>query len=161
MKPLEKEFHYFVAHQDELVRLKPLIMENLRSADIVRGSDEDFMAIYGKENPEEVWRIIQDTGKVLIHTANQHGVSLITGRIRKKYPVPKITPVSTIGAGDTFNAGIIYSMFRKRITREEMVNLEIKEWDEIIKSGINFGSLACLTMENYLTKEEVENFPDQ
>lgn len=146
------------AHRDELARLKPIIMENIRSADIVRGSDEDFMYIFEKEDPEEVWSKIQGPGKVLIHTANQQGVSLITDKIRKKYPVHKINPVSTIGAGDNFNAGIIYSMFRNRITRKELVNLDNKTWDEIINSGIDFGTLACLTMGNYLTKEEVENF---
>jgi fructokinase len=146
------------AHQDELDKLKPVIIENIRSADIIRGSDEDFTCIFGKNDPEEVWNLIHDSGKVLIYTANQQGVFLITERFRKSYPVNKITPISTIGAGDNFNAGIIYSLFRNKITRKEMLQLDITVWDDIIHSGINFGTLACLTMGNYLTKKEVDDF---
>lgn len=146
------------AHQNELERLKPLILDNIHSADIVRGSDEDFICIFGEKDPEAVWHLIQDPAKVLIHTANQQGVTLITPRLKKKYPVHKIAPLSTIGAGDNFNAGIIYSMFRNRISRKEMMDLDVGVWDEIINTGINFGTLACLTMENYLTKEAVDNF---
>ncbi len=146
------------AHRHELKKLYPMILENIRSADFIRGSDEDFRCIFGKENPEEVWNIIGDPGKVLIHTANRKGVSLITGQIRKTYPVHKIIPVSTIGAGDNFNAGIVYSLFRNGISRSEMLHLDIGVWDDIINTGIKFGTLACLTMGNYLTKEEVDGF---
>ncbi len=146
------------AHQNELEKLYPVIMENIRSADIIRGSDEDFNCIFGKDDPEEVWKVIDDPGKVLIHTANQKGVSLITERFRKSYPVHKITPVSTIGAGDNFNAGIVHSLFRNSISRSELLDLDPAVWDDIIKTGINFGTLACLTIGNYLTKEEVDNF---
>ncbi len=149
------------AHLDELERLKPVIMENIRSADIIRGSDEDFRCIFGKGDPEEVWNVIDDPGKVLIYTANQRGVTLITERLRKSYPVHNITPVSTIGAGDNFNAGIIYSLFHNRISHKEILQMDIKVWDDIINYGINFGTLACLTMENYLTKQEVDNFSTQ
>jgi len=114
--------------------------------------------VHEKEDPEEVWSVIDDPGKVLIYTANRKGVSIITDRFRRSYPVHQITPVSTIGAGDNFNAGIIYSMFRNGISRNEMVHLDTGIWDDIIHSGINFGTLACLTMENYLTKKEVGDF---
>jgi fructokinase len=145
-------------HLNELDKLKPLIMENIRSADIIRGSDEDFNFIFEMERPEEIWGEINDSEKILIYTSNQKGVTLITHQIRKEYPVHKITPVSTIGAGDNFNAGIIHSLFHNKITRKEMLDLETRAWDDIISSGIGFGTMACLTMENYLTKSDFNTF---
>jgi len=145
-------------HLSELKELKPLIMENIASADIIRGSDEDFKTIFGVENPEEVWKVINNPEKILIHSASQKGVTLLTHKFRKEYTVHKIIPVSTIGAGDNFNAGIIHSLYQNKISRKNILNLSIRDWDNIIVSGVAFGTMACLTMENYLTKEEVDRF---
>jgi len=144
------------AHLDELENLKPLIIQNIRNANIIRGSDQDFRHIFGLDNPDDVWKAINDPGKVLIYTANKTGVTLITNNIRKDYPVHTITPVSTIGAGDNFNAGILYSMYNNGVTGKEISKLDIQKWNEIVSAGIDFGTRACLTMENYLTKKEVD-----
>ena len=146
------------AHLNELEQLKPLIMDNIRSADIIRGSDEDFNTIFKVKNPDEVWKVINDPKKILIHTTSQKGVTLLTHKLRKEYPVHKIIPLSTIGAGDNFNAGIIHSLYQNKISRKTILDLSIRDWDNIIVSGIAFGTMACLTMENYLTKEEVDRF---
>ena len=39
------------------------------------------------------------------------------------FPVKTIDPVSTIGAGDNFNAGIVYSLYRHNIGYHDLENL--------------------------------------
>jgi Sugar kinases, ribokinase family len=43
-------------------------------------------------------------------TAGAEQVSLRTGTISKVYSIPPLEAVSTIGAGDNFNAGIIFGL---------------------------------------------------
>ena len=143
-------------HLEELPELKPLIIEHIESSDIIRGSDEDFRHIFGAETPGEAWEVIQHPEKVLIYTASQNGVFLFTEKYQKQYPVKSIKPVSTIGAGDNFNAGIIYSLIKNSIYHDTLSRLEKDLWDMIIRTGIGFGTMACLTMDNYLTKKELK-----
>jgi fructokinase len=144
------------AHLHELEELKPIIIDNIKSADIVRGSDEDFESIFGMSNPIKVWEQFGDEEKVLIYTQSHKGVTVVTNQIRNHYQAHKIKPVSTIGAGDNFNAGIVYSMYDKNLSRKDISLLDTHTWDEIISMGIKFGTQACLTMENYLSKADID-----
>ena len=149
------------AHLHELDKLKPVITDNIKSADIVRGSDEDFKFIFGISNPGEVWEKFEDDKKVLIYTQSHKGVTIVTNQIRNHFPSHKIKPISTIGAGDNFNAGILCSMYSKKLSRKDILLIDTGTWDEIISTGIKFGTQACLTMENYLSKEDLDTFSYQ
>lgn len=43
------------AHAHEAIRLAPTLLENFEYADIVRGSDEDFLNIFGETDSEKVY----------------------------------------------------------------------------------------------------------
>ena len=111
------------SHLSELGQLKPLIIENIKISSMVRGSDEDFRNIFGVNTPDEAWEEIRNYCKCLVYTANADGVFVRTPSFSGKFPVRRITPVSTIGAGDNFNAGIITSIIHKNIKREQLEEL--------------------------------------
>ena len=69
----------------------------------------------------------------------------------KHYDVPEINPVSTIGAGDSFNAGIIYALDKLALTNSDINNIDILLWDKIIETGIAFASDVCMSYENYIS----------
>ena len=71
----------------------------------------------------------------------------------KDYSVEAILPVSTIGAGDNFNAGIIYEILNKGILSNDLNSLCEKRWDELIASGQAFAKEVCLSMDNYVSKD--------
>ncbi len=71
-------------------------------------------------------------------------------------PVPPIKTVSTIGAGDNFNAGLIYSIFRKDLNRQDLLNPETKTWKQILENGIKFSSHVCQSMDNYISNKFAE-----
>ena len=44
------------AHAHEAIQLRATVMDNYEAADLVRGSDKDFMNLYKKTDPDEVYR---------------------------------------------------------------------------------------------------------
>ncbi len=139
-------------HLHELEIVKPMIIENIRHADIVRGSDEDFELIFGASTPEEAWKVVKEAGcSVLIYTANKNGVDILTGDHTLHLGVAPVETVSTIGAGDNFNAGILSTLARSGHTRRDIPHLSEDTWREAGENGIAFAADVCMHYENYLS----------
>jgi fructokinase len=141
-------------HLPDLGDLFSNIADNIHHADILRGSDEDFKNIFNLENPYDVFDRIYNFGcNNLIYTAGSKGVWVITPDFSKKMEVPEIHPVSTIGAGDSFSAGIIYSLWKQSVDKSKINHLDEEQWVEIINTGINFAGHVCEREENYISDE--------
>lgn len=140
-------------HVADLGTLKPLIIENMKMATLLRGSDEDFKNIFGANTPDKAWDIAKKYCKSLVYTANVDGVYVRTTSFSGKFPVKKIKPVSTIGAGDNFNAGMLTAIYKNNYKREELDKLGEKEWTKIITSAVDFATHVCLSYENYISEE--------
>lgn len=138
------------SHLNELDKLKPLIVENMKMAAIVRGSDEDFRNLFGAENADEAYGILKDYCKCLVYTANAEGVYVRTPSFSGKFSVEKITPVSTIGAGDNFNAGMITSIYRNNIKKDQLETMTDSEWQKVISTAVAFATHVCLSYDNYI-----------
>ncbi len=145
--------NFRATHVSELDTLKPLIIENMKMATLLRGSDEDFKTIFDVNTADEAWDTVKKYTKCLVYTANVDGVYVRTTSFSGKFPVKKITPVSTIGAGDNFNAGMITAIYRNNYKREDLENLGEKEWSKIITSAVDFATHVCLSYENYISTE--------
>ena len=74
------------------------------------------------------------------------------------YPVKQVDVVSTVGAGDNFNAGVLYGLVKGEVTREKLAQLTAAEWDGIISNGLDFSAYACTLIENYVDKEWAKNY---
>ena len=108
------------AHASELDELRPLIVENIQMASIIRGSDEDFQNIFGASSPDKAWDVIKKYCNCMVYTASSEGVFVRTTNFAGRFTVKKIKPVSTIGAGDNFNAGMIAAIYKNGITRDQL-----------------------------------------
>ncbi len=147
------------AHANEVIKLMPAILENFEYADILRGSSEDFRLMFRLDNPAEVYR--QKVGfycNPFIYTDGARDVSLFTRKYTQTYPVPRVETVSTIGAGDNFNAGIVYGLLENRVRKADLEELREKDWDDIIACGLAFGSEACRSTANCISLEFAKNF---
>ncbi len=149
------------AHLDEISTLIPIIKENILLADIVRGSDEDFNYIFNTEDPIQVFSKIKTVNPCLIYTMGKQGVLLQTKYYQKHFITPEITPVSTIGAGDNFNAGLIYSLNEKKIKRDDLMALVNTDWDFLVQTGIQFASNVCMSDENYISESFAQNLKNE
>lgn len=145
-------------HLHALNTLRPLILDNFSHADIVRGSNEDFSFILGADNADETYK---ETGKHcnnLLYTANRKGVYVRTRQVVKTYPVKTIDPVSTIGAGDNFNAGIAYSLFRHEIKHRDLAVLDESMWEIIVTTAVDFATSVCMSYDNYISNDFAEKY---
>ena len=108
------DVNYRASHSHEVVKLTPNILENFELTDIVRGSDEDFAIMFGKHDANSVYRSeISFYTKNFIYTRGPQPIEVrAAGGFSKQYPVPSTKTVSTIGAGDNFNAGFIYGLIK-------------------------------------------------
>ena len=145
------------SHKNEVMKLTPNIIENLEMADIVRGSYEDFLVMYKKDDADKVYNAeISFYCKKFIYTQGAQPIELrADGGLRKNYPVMTTNDiVSTIGAGDNFNAGLVYGMMKYGITREVIDRgLTEEQWDLLIDCGQRFSAECCKSLNNYISKE--------
>ena len=144
------------SHQHEVMKLTPNLLENFELSDIVRGSSEDFQILFKKDDPDVVYRSqIMFYTKKFIYTQSSAPIELRGDNgLRKQYSIEPTEVVSTIGAGDNFNAGLIYGMLRHGITRVDIERgLTEQQWDSIISCGQEFARETCRSLYNYVSPE--------
>ncbi|HVN59033.1 MAG TPA: PfkB family carbohydrate kinase [Bacteroidales bacterium] len=141
------------AHASELAEHKPMIMENLKDVTVMRGSDEDFMNIFGANDEDAAWSMVKDFCRSLVYTASSEKVAVRTHFFSGEFPVRKINPVSTIGAGDNFNAGLIASFYAAGIVPDDIKTLGKESWQKIISTAVDFASNVCMSYDNYIDLE--------
>ena len=150
------DVNFRASHQHEVMKLTPNLLENFELADIVRGSAEDFEILFKKSDPSVVYRSqIAFYTKKFIYTRAADPIELFAdGGLHKQYPVVPTETVSTVGAGDNFNAGFIYGLIRHRITRNDVERgLTEQQWDAAIESGLSFSAEVCRSLYNYVSPE--------
>lgn len=132
-------------HLPDLERVKPMIVENIGLSTIVKGSDEDFRLIFGANEFSTAYEAVKDAGcPNLIYTCGNLGVDAILNEQFYHLDAKSIEPVSTIGAGDAFSSGVIFSLFNAA----GHLNLTDKH---LLENGIEFSAEVCLNLENYLS----------
>jgi len=144
------------SHSHEVAGFMEMIFENLSFADIVRASHEDFQVIFGISDSGKAFEMVKNHSNAsLVFTRGGENVDVFTSVFSKTYPIPKIEVVSTIGAGDNFNAGIAFSLVKQDIFRKELANMQAEKWDNIISSGISLSAEVCKSLDNYIPKKQV------
>ena len=161
MAILYYDINFRASHEHEIMKITPNLLENLEFSDIVRGSNEDFEILYKKDTSDKVYNAeISFYCKKFIYTHGHLPIEVHgENNFKKAYEV-KENPnvVSTIGAGDNFNAGFIFGMIKNNITREDIDRgLTEAQWDALIASGQAFSAECCKDIYNYVSKEFGEN----
>ena len=148
------DINFRESHKSEAIKLASTVIENFEYADIVRGSKEDFFHMYGLQEPERIYR---DKVKFycpnFLCTTGGGNITLRTASINKEYFSQQIETVSTIGAGDNFNAGILYALLKYNIRHNDIPTLDEATWDKLVQSGIEFASNVCQSVHNSVSHE--------
>ena len=150
------DVNFRASHQHEVMKLTANFLENLELADIVRGSHEDFDVMCHTTDADTVYRSqISFYCKKFICTQGGNALELrAEGGFKKQYPVEMIDVVSTIGAGDNFNAGFVYGLMKYGITRTMMENgLSEEPWDALISQAQLFSAECCKSINNSVSVE--------
>lgn len=140
-------------HAHEAHWLRPSVIENMEFADIIRGSDEDFFYLFGKTDEQEIYEEhVRFYCDHFIVTHGCRGVSLFTQGGKEMFETRQIEPVSTIGAGDNFNAGLIFGLLKYDVRRKDLPELSRESWEEVIRCGIDFATDVCQSYDNYISE---------
>lgn len=141
-------------HRHERSRLLPAIIENMELATIVRGSADDFNYLFDSTDGTDIYMShIAPHCKNFIFTSGSGPVTLFTPSFTAQYAVKSVEVRSTVGAGDNFNAGVVYGLWREGVAHEQLATLPRSKWDSVVDCGLAFSAHACTLLENYINKE--------
>lgn len=153
------DINFRSSHASEAIKLYSTILENFEYASIVRGSTEDFQNMFRLSDPEKAYK--QEVSyhcKQMLCTDAEGDIRLFSPNVTKTYQVNKIETVSTIGAGDNFNAGIIFGLMKEGISRDDITSVTEEQWNHIIAHGVAFATEVCQSFNNSISKEFAKNY---
>lgn len=133
------------------------VAENIALSDIVRASSDDIEALYGTSDGEAVYReYIAPLCPNFILTRGAKDAEVFSPGVRAVFPVAPVREVvTTIGAGDNFNAGTLYSLVRDGFKRDQLAALSEEDWRRIIPTAMRFSAEVCGSLFNYVSPEFV------
>ena len=141
-------------HIAEREQLLPAIIENMELATVVRGSADDFRYLFDSTDGTDIYMSrIAPHCKNFIFTSGSGPVTLFTSGFTAQYAVKDVQVRSTVGAGDNFNAGVVYGLWRASVVRGEVATMPRNKWNAVMECGLSFSAHACTLLENYIDKE--------
>lgn len=153
------DINFRSTHAAEAPNLYDAILENFEYADIVRGSTEDFQNMFGIDDVRKAYetKVLPHCSRMLCTDADGD-IKLMSPSISKSYKVKEIPTVSTIGAGDNFNAGIVFGLVVNGVKRADLDGISESTWDSIVQNGQDLAAQVCQSFNNSISKEFAINY---
>lgn len=150
------DLNYRSNHRDELEMLMPAILQNFRQSTIVRGSVDDFEVLFASRDAHNIYNMyVSPYCKLFICTAGAGQITVCTPSDSYVFQAPPIDDVvSTIGAGDSFNAGFACALIWENIMPEELPTLGRDAWQRLIATSCRFAGETCKSKENYIKAQQ-------
>ncbi len=146
-------------HLHELEALLPAIHDNFWLSSVVRGSADDFQIMYGTYDASEIYsQHIASHCPVFICTAGSDAVTVCTPQGVFEFPVPEVAEVvSTVGAGDSFNAGLVYGLILDGMGKSDIPKMGKEQWGKVVSRACAFAADACKSTDNYISERFITN----
>ena len=106
------DINFRKTHIADIPEVMANIEENMRLANIVRGSMDDFGYLYNITDADAIYERVHPFCPNLILTDGARAIRFYSHEGCETYSVSPIETVSTVGAGDNFNAGYIYAKLK-------------------------------------------------
>ncbi len=146
-------------HLPELKEFMPYILENFQLADIIKCSNEDCKNILNLNTGAETWnRLAEFEIMALLYTKGENGVEYYDHNKKVQAASGTVDVKSTIGAGDTFSAGLIYSLVNNKYCKSTLGDITTSKWKEILGIANNFAAEVCSSFDNYLNNDYINKW---
>ena len=156
------DINFRKSHTKDIPAILGNLEENIRLATVVRGSAEDFGYLYGTTDSREVYVkhirplcglfICTDgAGPVRIYAPNAASPGTF---IEAQIPVkPLDNVVSTVGAGDNFNAGFVYGLIKNNYQKADLSAPALSGGRgllDLLAVAQRFSAHVCGRLDNYV-----------
>lgn len=113
-------------------------------ADIVKVSDEDLRWLLGPGDAHDLARGLLARGpSVVCVTEGARGATAHAAAGHLHVEAPKVTVADTVGAGDTFNAGVLASLWRqRRLTKAALRSIDEEALREAVTLGVRAAAVT-------------------
>lgn len=130
---------------------------NFASAHLIRGSDEDFQQIFETDDITALWQAIQPSAcRLLVVTRGSKGLTASDGVNEYTQEAIPIQVVNTIGAGDSFNAGMIAAICYNTALYDHQKGFDPDLVPLMLKAGLHYAAAVCLSHENFIGQASVD-----
>lgn len=127
--------------------------------DLVKASDEDLDALGGVDAVSQRWA--GSGPAVVVVTRGPDGASAIVGGRRLDVPGRELTLVDTVGAGDAFTAGLLWSLHRAGVTDRAALDAHVADDDRLRATLHDATLVAAATCERPgADPPELRDLPD-
>lgn len=133
-----------------LVRDKPAYLARMAefagSADLIKMSDVDFAYLFGEEPYEQRASALlgQGTSLVVITRGNSGAIGWHARAGQVEVAAPKVVVVDTIGAGDSFQAALLFALHKQgRLARPQLKDIGADELRRALSFAANCAGLTC------------------
>ncbi len=133
-----------------LVKDKPgylaRMAEFAADADLIKMSDVDFAYLFGDEPHQEQAEALlrQGTALVVITRGQQGAVAWHTAAGRIEVAAPRVAVVDTIGAGDSFQSGMLFALHREnRLARARLKSISEDELRRALAFAAQCAAVTC------------------
>lgn len=123
------DINFRKSHIPDIPNVLANIEQNMQMADVVRGSKEDFEYLYNLHEADAIYEKVKPFCNRFILTDGARSIRIYTPEKKETFPVQPIETVSTVGAGDNFNAGYIYAKLQGLNTPVERVQMA-QRWSQ-------------------------------
>ncbi|KEQ02703.1 carbohydrate kinase family protein [Pseudorhizobium pelagicum] len=121
-------------HLDRVARMAAM-------SDIIKFSDEDldWFGLEGDDDARAAYWLSQGA-RLVVLTRGAEGATAYTSRFKVSVPSERVTVVDTVGAGDTFDAGILASFkMQDLLTKEKIAALD----ESSVRRALELGARAA------------------
>jgi fructokinase len=117
----------------------------VRSADLVKISDEDLGLLYPGAIAQEIateW--LRAGAGLVVVTRGASGAEAFTPAARTAVPGRSVKVIDTVGAGDTFQAALIAGLAERGVwTRKDLDDLAPSQIAEVVGFAVSAASITC------------------
>jgi fructokinase len=133
-----------------LVEDKPAYLARMAefaaSADLIKMSDVDFAYLFGDEPYRQRANelLMQGTSLVVITRGSDGAIAWHAGTGQIEVAAPKVEVADTIGAGDSFQAALLFALYKQgRLAREKLGSIGSDELRGALSFAANCAGLTC------------------
>ncbi len=134
----------FIEHVGSETALRARLDRMTALADIWKASDEDLAWVMGAGEPEALARQVLEKGpKLVLVTLGGKGALAVTAGGKIHVPAPQVTVADTVGAGDTFTAGVLVALRRMgALTKPGIAGLTPAQVEDAVGMGVRAAAVT-------------------